>query len=119
MEKGQGSEQEMNSQDARQNNVLGKRIATDTQQVVHGGSNMLAIIPSMPTTSKVAAMVDQIEGEVLPGITPAASSTPQKNANRKKYKGLDGEAVDSSEGQQTLGISASSPGGDGRRQREF
>ena len=90
METGQGSEQEMSNQDARQTYVLGKRSATDTQQVLHGGSNLLAIIPSMPTTSKVVEMVNQIEGETLPGITPEASSTPQKmltGRNTKSWMG--------------------------------
>ena len=64
----------------------------------------------------MAAIVDPIEGETLSGITPEASSMPQKNANRKKYKGLDGEAVDSSEGQQSTEISASSLVGDDRTQ---
>ena len=84
----------------------------DTQQVVPGGSNTLALVPSTAKTTNVAEMVDQFEGETLPGITLEVASTPQKNANRKKYKGVDGEAIDSSEGQQTNEISTSSREGD-------
>ena len=76
METGQRSGQEMNNQDMRQANVLGKRTSMYTQQVVPGGSNMLAIVPSTGKTSNVAAIVDQFEGDTLPGITLETASTP-------------------------------------------
>lgn len=44
------------------------------------------------------------------------NDTPQKNANRKKLKGKDGEAVDNTEDRKTQEISASSSLEDGRTQ---
>ena len=61
-------------------------------------------------------MVDQLEGDILPGITSVAANTPQKNANKKKFKGVDGDAVENLKGQQNNEISASSREGDDRTQ---
>ena len=64
----------------------------------------------------VARLVDRIEGETQPGKTQDEMKTPQKNANKKKQKCDDGDAINSVKDVPTSKISASSLVGDDRTQ---
>lgn len=102
------------SQDVRvaagPDNILGKRVAEDnnstaTVEVIAGDKPdpRTALVPFVRSqvdksleSATVAEKVNMFEGEMdEDALNPMHSGTPQKNANREKLRGIDGQAVDS------------------------
>ena len=114
METENGEETESMNEDAR--NVLGKRVTVDSAVAASANSNALAVVPVVAgKTPGVTELVGCIEDGFV-GADTVPIGTPQKNANRKKYKGQDGEAVETSDNSKRLDLSASSCEEDRRAQ---
>jgi hypothetical protein len=105
---GTGVMNDVNMQDA---NLPKKRAALNSNSSVEGEQNAGTIVV-VNGNSKVANMIGMFDDGK--GTLPGAS--PQKNANKKKLKGGDGEAVDSTNISDMVNVSAASFEDDRREQ---
>ena len=96
--------------------ILGKRGADDssTSHTITGEEVVDMIVGALVPLGIIADRVAKFEGPDPPNISNGG--TPQKNANKKKLKGVEGDAADSAAVTKTLEISASSHVEDGRKQ---